>query len=81
MQTKLKSEKKVQLKSENIEFAKTIEANDQVLLEKEILAKTEKEKLMQELTKQRKVHATIRKKLKLKAEREQKEEELRLIEL
>jgi hypothetical protein len=52
-----------------------------VLLEKEILAKTEKEKLMQELTKQRKVHATIRKKLKLKAEREQKEEELRLIEL
>ncbi len=52
-----------------------------MLLEKEILAKTEKEKLMQELTKQRKVHAAIRKKLKLKSEREQKEEELRLIEL
>lgn len=69
------------MKSENIEFAKTIEANDQVLLEKEILAKSEKEKLMQELTKQRQVHAAIRKKLKLKVEKEQKEEELRLIEL
>lgn len=69
------------MKSENIEFAKTIEANNQVLLEKEIFAKSEKEKLMQELTKQRQVHAAIRKKLKLKVEKEQKEEELRLIEL
>ena len=43
-------------------------------------AKSEKEKLMQELTRQRKMHATIRKKLKLKQEKEQQAEELRLIE-
>ena len=80
MQAKLKSEKKVQLKSENKEFAKTIEANDQALLEKELNALTEKERLMKELTKQRQMHAAIRKNLRLKAEKERKAEELRLIE-
>lgn len=80
MQAKLKSEKKVQLKRENKEFAKTIEANDQALLEKELNALTEKERLMKELTKQRQMHAAIRKNLRLKVEREQKTEELRLIE-
>jgi len=51
-----------------------------LLLEKEQKAKTEKERLMLELTKQRQIQAAIRKNIRMKVERERKAEELRLIE-
>jgi hypothetical protein len=73
-------DKTVELKAENIEFSKMVQANDQLLLEKELKAREEKEKMMQELTNQRLVHANIRKNLKLKADKERKAEEIKYIE-